>query len=74
MDAHEVVARYMFEHLGVLSAHDNRPFSLYEEAEFSPIGSEQDAYFRSQRMASDLLDSLRNHGYVFSRKSLEPIE
>lgn len=74
MEPFEIVARFVYEHAGVLERHSNRPTVPYEDAEFSSVGRVQDAFFRSSQLATELLNELADHGYVVRKRHLEPVE
>lgn len=73
MSVHEIIERYFYEHLGAVK-HDNRPFVPFEQAEYSPLGYAQDAFFKSANLAQGLVEVLAEHGYVIKKRFLEPVE
>lgn len=74
MEPFEIVARFCYEHAGVLDRHSNRTTVPYEQAEYSAVGRVQDAFFRSTQLANALLEQLADHGYVVRKRHLEPVE
>lgn len=63
MDAQDVIAKYLYEtQFGVwhLSPHAHVPF---EQAEHSSVGFYQDAFFKSQSHAADVLRVLTTAGF-----------